>query len=830
MDNGHLHGDDVAGDVLPVAFRPTRANYAGFRREDLLPLLAEGRVRQLCLWGESGTVEVFRTRLRRVLRSNHLYDALLKVTRVTQPNGRTRFDLFCATPMTRRVLRSLQRSTVYRQYRWHCRLHRAYIDRRSEGPTVSARRRELPPANPDASGNLRVGTYNVNGLKGKRLELRAFLGITKLDVLGIQETLLKANDWSFRIPHYVCYTSGGAAVRAHRGVALAVSKRFTSMPVGPASPSWIFVRVMGGNLRKPLVVGTAYVPSQRGGQPVLHGLARAVSSIRGRHPDDVIVLVGDFNRSLAELQRITSGWPIPLSVLPNRGNVPTHSRGRAIDHIAYWGNPDVGTIPPAKVLEDWDISDHQPVVGRIPYLVDRAVPAQAMAEAMAMGRQRIQVQVPEKRRDIASNNYWAPLAEECLEMDDVTAIASRWTEGCHEVATDLGLHSKPFSGKSTLSKSTLRRIARRRQRYKALREALRRQVRVAEAREAYHTARTRCRKRLHRQADKKWRNQVRLAHARLLHRPKRYWRWANSTAGWRGKDSAAGIQPVYDEETGALLTQLEDITKAWGGHYERLARDVTGNSQNPDRWTRIAADDRLEPLDDLNADISRDEVWAALLRMKMHKAPGQDGIPTDFIKALLRERPRSDADENVPPPPSPMSDTVTHLLNLVFTKGEIPNDWTTSEVVSLPKDGDLACMDNYRGISLMSCTLKILLVIVSDRINRAAERSQRFHDTQAGFRSLEEAITQAACVVEILQRRRIAGLRTYAIFVDLKKAYDTVPHQGLFAKLQRFGVRGTCLEFIRALYANSTISVRVGSGQTAQHSEPCRLLRGVRQG
>jgi hypothetical protein len=66
--------------------------------------------------------------------------------------------------------------------------------------------------------------------------------------------------------------------------------------------------------------------------------------------------------------------------------------------------------------------------------------------------------------------------------------------------------------------------------------------------------------------------------------------------------------------------------------------------------------------------------------------------------------------------------------------------------------------------------------------------------------------------------------------VDLKKAYDTVPHEALFAKLSRFGIRGRCLAFIRALYQSSTIRVRVGGGSTALYLDCCQLLRGVRQG
>jgi hypothetical protein len=54
-------------------------------------------------------------------------------------------------------------------------------------------------------------------------------------------------------------------------------------------------------------------------------------------------------------------------------------------------------------------------------------------------------------------------------------------------------------------------------------------------------------------------------------------------------------------------------------------------------------------------------------------------------------------------------------------------------------------------------------------------------------------VTHAACFVELLQRRRHMGLSAYACFVDLKKAYNMVPHEAMKAKLCHFGERnGRC--------------------------------------
>ena len=284
------------------------------------------------------------------------------------------------------------------------------------------------------------------------------------------------------------------------------------------------------------------------------------------------------------------------------------------------------------------------------------------------------------------------------------------------------------------------------------------------------------------------------------------------------------------------------------------------------------------------------DVWKALKGMKTHRAPGGNSIPTDFYQSALKEKKRheewvaakarkggqygdgmdfgginfgSDSEsqasasragddgakaraEDSDSPASAggaragtaaeqepslfMTMALLDLLNCAWSTGTVVDDWVESIVIALPKKGDLTDPGNYRGISLMSTCLKIACVILSDRINTAAERARRFSPLQAGFRRLEECITHAVCLVEAIQRRRLAGLPTFGLFIDLKKAYDMVPHEAVFAKMRRFGIRGRCYDFIVALYKRSTIRVRLGHGSGAAYTDPFDLERGVRQG
>jgi hypothetical protein len=143
--------------------------------------------------------------------------------------------------------------------------------------------------------------------------------------------------------------------------------------------------------------------------------------------------------------------------------------------------------------------------------------------------------------------------------------------------------------------------------------------------------------------------------------------------------------------------------------------------------------------------------------------------------------------------------------------------------VNVFKKGNPMEMDNYRGISLMPMELKIMTIMMTERIMRVLERERLLAMEQAGFRWREECPAQAVALVEAIERRREQKLLSFLMFVDLSKAYDVVPHEAMFAKLYQIGVRGRMLAYIRALYELSEVRVR-GS------SNAFRLNRGLRQG
>ena len=168
------------------------------------------------------------------------------------------------------------------------------------------------------------------------------------------------------------------------------------------------------------------------------------------------------------------------------------------------------------------------------------------------------------------------------------------------------------------------------------------------------------------------------------------------------------------------------------------------------------------------------------------------------------------------------------VINGVFLGASIPACWQSSILIPVPKSGDLTSPDNYRGISVTSAIMKLLMTAVATRLENALESHNRYHPAQA-LRRREECPPQIAALLEVSARREALHLPTYALFVDFQKAYDTVPHELLFLKLDHLGVRGHMLSFLRALYRDSSFRVRTGSPPSVL-SDPIPLTRGLRQG
>ncbi|KAH9274795.1 hypothetical protein BASA83_003002 [Batrachochytrium salamandrivorans] len=265
------------------------------------------------------------------------------------------------------------------------------------------------------------------------------------------------------------------------------------------------------------------------------------------------------------------------------------------------------------------------------------------------------------------------------------------------------------------------------------------------------------------------------------------------------------------------------------GHYGSLAADTTGHSLDLQYWhdrqpIQVSRDTlTIRNSDILDQDFSWNQIAAALLQMSPRKAPGDDGITTAFYQAALYMPANTQEDA----PPTPFARALLRVCGQVFASATIPRAWLCASIVSIDKKyGDPLNPGDKRGIALINVGLKLVCKVLQMRIERFAETKNLLSYEQAGLRKREECVGQVVSLVDIIQRRQNAGLNTHVLFIDIRKAFDTVTVGALLWKLQNMGFPRRTLAFLKALYTSSSARARAGS----LLSDPFPVQRGVRQG
>jgi len=149
---------------------------------------------------------------------------------------------------------------------------------------------------------------------------------------------------------------------------------------------------------------------------------------------------------------------------------------------------------------------------------------------------------------------------------------------------------------------------------------------------------------------------------------------------------------------------------------------------------------------------------------------GPDGISIEFYKALFPPDDENSVNNSA---------SGLNCLQKIYSRiwnGEFPSSWNEASIISIPKKGDdLSDCDNYRDISLINNGIKLISKIVSKRISEYGLKNNFIRPEQFGFRTKEECVSLFISIREICQRRKNDNKETYLAFLDLKKAYDSVP-------------------------------------------------------
>ena len=167
------------------------------------------------------------------------------------------------------------------------------------------------------------------------------------------------------------------------------------------------------------------------------------------------------------------------------------------------------------------------------------------------------------------------------------------------------------------------------------------------------------------------------------------------------------------------------------------------------------------------------------------------------------------------------------LFNMVLESGIIPTDWTIGIIKVLYKNkGDINDINNYRGITLLSCLGKLFTSVINERLYNYLTHANLLGSEQAGFRAKHSTLDHIFALQVLSNYYINNNKQLYCAFVDYSKAFDFVNRSYLWQKVLESNINGKILNVIRNMYkdAKSHVSLK----NVLSDSFPCQVC--MRQG
>ena len=289
--------------------------------------------------------------------------------------------------------------------------------------------------------------------------------------------------------------------------------------------------------------------------------------------------------------------------------------------------------------------------------------------------------------------------------------------------------------------------------------------------------------------------------------PRKTWQLINELTS--RKSDKSSIKEL--KLNGVSIINAPDLSNAFNNHFSsigpKLANDIPlsdGNCTSYQEYINgIDKSFQFRPTNDR-------QVLTFLNKLNKFKSTGLDKISSRLIRYCA----------------DVISPHLTIIFNRSLVTGIFPDDWKAAKVTPLFKQGDRSDMNNYRPISVISVVAKVFERIVYNQLSNYLSEHNILSKHQSGFRSFHSTVTALLETTDSWAYNIDHGNVNAVVFLDLKKAFDTVDHHILLSKLHLYGINGIAHRWFSSYLDNRTQKCFVNGSL----SNTCTLKCGVPQG
>lgn len=283
--------------------------------------------------------------------------------------------------------------------------------------------------------------------------------------------------------------------------------------------------------------------------------------------------------------------------------------------------------------------------------------------------------------------------------------------------------------------------------------------------------------------------------------PQKFWAYISSL-------DREAPRPILRDAAGEEVTDAEEHLTAY---MQQLYNSSIPVQQVRSTVPRDKERERGSTPADCEWRVTRIAIDRAITHIGSHSAKGLDEISPGLVKQL-GQRAR---------------ETMASIFTGIVAGDPVPEDWLRGRVCLIPKKGGRSAqLQDYRPLTVTSVLYRIFMQVIKSWMNAWAEKSGTLTELQNGFRQKRRVEDNLFVLMQCIEIARKESRGLLACFLDVAKAYDSVPHNLLLSRMDDLGMPPVWIDLLRRLYTGNTVETRFGETR----ARPVEVKRGLKQG